>query len=43
VQRRRTDDHAACGNSMLATIGLGFRPDGVFVANELVWIALAPL
>jgi DNA-binding SARP family transcriptional activator len=29
-------------NRILATIELGFRPDGVVVANDLVWVAIAP-
>jgi len=29
-------------NRIVATIKLGFRPDGVVVANGLVWIAVAP-
>ena len=29
--------------SIVATIPLGFRPDGVAVANDLVWVAIAPI
>jgi DNA-binding SARP family transcriptional activator/DNA-binding beta-propeller fold protein YncE len=29
-------------NRVVATIKLGFRPDGVVVANGLVWVAVAP-
>jgi len=29
-------------NRIVATIKLGFRPDGVGVANGLVWVAIAP-
>jgi DNA-binding beta-propeller fold protein YncE len=29
-------------NRVVATIKLGFRPDGVIVANDLVWVAVAP-
>ena len=29
-------------NRVVSTIKLGFRPDGVVVANGLVWIAVAP-
>jgi len=29
-------------NRVLSTIKIGFRPDGVVVANGLVWIAVAP-
>jgi hypothetical protein len=29
-------------NRVVATIELGFRPDGVIVADELVWVAIAP-
>jgi DNA-binding SARP family transcriptional activator/DNA-binding beta-propeller fold protein YncE len=29
-------------NRVVATIKLGFRPDGVIVANGLVWVAVAP-
>jgi DNA-binding SARP family transcriptional activator len=29
-------------NRVVATIKLGFRPDGVVVANALVWVAVAP-
>jgi DNA-binding SARP family transcriptional activator/streptogramin lyase len=29
-------------NRIVATIKLGFRPDGVAVANGLVWVAVAP-
>jgi streptogramin lyase len=30
-------------NTIVASVKLGFRPDGVVVANELVWVAVAPL
>lgn len=30
-------------NAIVGTIELGFRPDGVVVANDLVWVAVAPL
>ena len=30
-------------NAIVATIELGHRPDGVVVANDLVWVAIAPL
>ena len=30
-------------NGIVATIPLGFRPDGVAVANDLVWVAIAPV
>ncbi len=29
-------------NHVVGTIRLGFRPDGVIVANDLVWVAVAP-
>jgi DNA-binding beta-propeller fold protein YncE len=29
-------------NRVVASIKLGFRPDGVIVANNLVWVAVAP-
>ena len=29
-------------NTIVASIALGFRPDGVVVANRLVWVAIAP-
>jgi DNA-binding beta-propeller fold protein YncE len=29
-------------NRVVSTIKLGFRPDGVVVANGLVWVAVAP-
>jgi hypothetical protein len=29
-------------NRIAATIKLGFRPDGLAVANGLVWVAVAP-
>jgi len=28
---------------IVATIALGFRPDGVAVSNDLVWVAIAPV
>lgn len=30
-------------NDIVASIELGYRPDGVAVANRLVWVAIAPL
>ncbi len=30
-------------NTIVASIALGFRPDGVAVSNDLVWVAIAPL
>ena len=30
-------------NAIVATIALGFRPDGVAVSNDLVWVAIAPV
>jgi DNA-binding beta-propeller fold protein YncE len=30
-------------NGILATVPLGFRPDGVAVSNSFVWVAVAPV
>ena len=30
-------------NTIVASVVLGFRPDGVVVANKLVWVAIAPM
>jgi streptogramin lyase len=30
-------------NTIVASVALGYRPDGVVVADDLVWVAVAPL